>query len=71
MEHPIKTIVKALGIVFAAAILIGNVPQAVHALTTEEWYLVIAGMSLLVLASVFRVYQNAGKLLLREKVKKS
>lgn len=63
MEHPIKTILKALGIVLLAALLFNTLPQVSRSFGKEEWLLTIGFSVLLAILMLLQVYTSSGKLI--------
>lgn len=62
MEHPIKSIAKALGIVLSIAFIIYIVPVTIRHFGAAEWQLTIAAAALLLTAALVQVHNNSLKL---------
>jgi multisubunit Na+/H+ antiporter MnhE subunit len=63
MEHPIKTILKAFGIVLLAALIFYAVPQISRAFGKEEWLLTIGFFILFAVLMLLQVYASSSKLM--------
>ncbi|HTN17475.1 MAG TPA: hypothetical protein VL092_07345 [Chitinophagaceae bacterium] len=63
MEHPIKTILKAFGIVLLAALAFYALPQIGRSFGKEEWLLSIGFSILFALFMLLQVYTSSGKLM--------
>lgn len=59
MEHPLRTILKAFGIVFLAGIGLYELPAIAAGLDTMEWNLVLVFSVLLVLLMLTQVYTSS------------
>lgn len=71
MEHPIKTILKAFGIVLLAVLLVNAIPHISRSFGKEEWLLTIGFSVLLTILMLLQVYTSSGKLIQKTMVNPS